>query len=81
MCLFDLAETKASSVAYMCALGRGVGGGAWAWRRQLWVWEEEMLGECLDLLHNCALQAQVPDTWQWQLDPARGYLSVMPISS
>jgi hypothetical protein len=35
--LFDLAYTKSSIVAEMYALGWKVGGGAWAWRRQLWV--------------------------------------------
>jgi hypothetical protein len=29
-----------------------VGGVAWVWRRQLWVWEKEMLRECQILLHT-----------------------------
>jgi hypothetical protein len=32
-----------------------------------------MLGECQALLLNLLLQAQSPDMWQCQLDPARGY--------
>ncbi|MCI23438.1 helicase-like protein, partial [Trifolium medium] len=52
----------------------GTGGEAWVWRRQLWAWEEEMLGECQALLHDFFLQAQTPDTWQWRPDPVRGYL-------
>ncbi|MCI29210.1 receptor-like kinase [Trifolium medium] len=44
--LFDLAETKSVSVTEMSLLGWGAGGVAWVWRRQLRVWEEEMLGEC-----------------------------------
>ncbi|MCH79282.1 cysteine-rich receptor-like protein kinase [Trifolium medium] len=48
--------------------------GVWEWRRQLWAWEEEMLGECQGLLHTVSLQAHSPDSWQWQLDPIRGYL-------
>ncbi|MCI67979.1 hypothetical protein A2U01_0089238, partial [Trifolium medium] len=28
------------------------------WRRQLWVWEEEILGECQDLLHDLSLHVQ-----------------------
>ncbi|GAU33481.1 hypothetical protein TSUD_370930 [Trifolium subterraneum] len=57
----------------MSSLGWEVGGGAWVWRRQLWVWEEELLGECQALLHVFSLQAQYPDRWQWQLDRDRGY--------
>ncbi|MCI56764.1 YIPF1-like protein, partial [Trifolium medium] len=50
----------------MFSLRWEVGGEAWMWRRQLWAWEEEMLGECEALLHNFLLQAQSPDLWQWQ---------------
>ncbi|KEH16958.1 transmembrane protein, putative [Medicago truncatula] len=37
-------------VAYMFSVGWEVGGAGWRWRRGLWVWEEEMLGECIILL-------------------------------
>jgi hypothetical protein len=37
------------------------------------VGEEEILGECQALLHDFSLQDQVPNTWQWQPDPVRGY--------
>ncbi|GAU39043.1 hypothetical protein TSUD_59990 [Trifolium subterraneum] len=57
-CLFDLAETKWRTVAEMFSLGWGADGEAWQWRRQLWVWEEEMLRECQSLLLNLTLQAQ-----------------------
>ncbi|MCI87543.1 helicase-like protein, partial [Trifolium medium] len=50
-----------------------VGGEAWGWRRQLWVWEEEMSGECQTLLHAFSLQVQYHDRWQWQPDPASDY--------
>ncbi|GAU36101.1 hypothetical protein TSUD_277120 [Trifolium subterraneum] len=43
------------------------------WRRQLWVWEEEMLRECQILLLNITLQVQSSDRWQWQPDPDEGY--------
>ncbi|GAU21341.1 hypothetical protein TSUD_189270 [Trifolium subterraneum] len=36
-------------------------GGAWVWQRQLWAWEEEMLGECQTLLLDVSLQAQSSD--------------------
>ncbi|GAU41107.1 hypothetical protein TSUD_139760 [Trifolium subterraneum] len=51
----------------------GAEGEAWEWRRPLWVWEEEMLGECQSLFTNISLQAQSPDMWQWQPDPDEGY--------
>ncbi|MCI17153.1 receptor-like protein kinase ANXUR2, partial [Trifolium medium] len=71
LCLFDLAENKSSTVAEMSSLGWKAGGEAWAWRRQLWVWEEEMLGECQTLLLNISLQTQSSDKWQWQPDPKK----------
>jgi hypothetical protein len=58
--LFDLAENKSSTVAEMFSLGWEVGGEAWVWRRQLWVWEEEMLRECQTLLLPFVVQVQTP---------------------
>jgi hypothetical protein len=37
-------------VAEMFSAGWEAGGEAWVWRRQLWVWEEKMFGECQSLL-------------------------------
>ncbi|PNX63657.1 cysteine-rich receptor-like protein kinase, partial [Trifolium pratense] len=71
--LFELAVTKSHSVAEMFALGWGADGGAWEWRRRLWAWEEEMLGECQTLLLDISLQDQVIDRWHWRLDPDSGY--------
>ncbi|GAU10201.1 hypothetical protein TSUD_420190, partial [Trifolium subterraneum] len=71
--LFDLAETKGRTVAEMFSLGWGVDGEAWEWRRQLWVWEEEMLRECQTLFSLFTLQIQSLDRWQWQPDPVEGY--------
>jgi hypothetical protein len=53
--LYDLTENRSSLVVEMSALGWKVGGEAWVWRRQLWAWEEEMLSECRDLLHDFLL--------------------------
>jgi hypothetical protein len=47
--LYDLATSKSRTVAKMYALGWEAGGKAWAWRRQLWAWEEEQLRECQTL--------------------------------
>ncbi|GAU49411.1 hypothetical protein TSUD_407260 [Trifolium subterraneum] len=71
--LFDLAKNKSSSVAEMFSLGWEPGGEAWVWRRQLWVWEEEMLRECQALLLNFSFQVQSVDSWQWQPDLDTGY--------
>ncbi|KAK2423034.1 hypothetical protein QL285_033519 [Trifolium repens] len=49
------------------------GGGAWAWRRPLWAWEEELLGECRNLFYNLVLQPHVADQWRWRYDPEGGY--------
>ncbi|GAU15824.1 hypothetical protein TSUD_236400 [Trifolium subterraneum] len=57
----------------MFALGWGAGGEAWVWRRQLRVWEEEMLRECQTLLSTLSLQVESSDRWLWQSDPGIGY--------
>ncbi|KAK2415965.1 hypothetical protein QL285_038402 [Trifolium repens] len=57
----------------MCGLGCEAGGEAWMWRRQLWAWKEEVLGECQALLLSVTLQVGLPDRWQWRPDPASGY--------
>jgi len=43
------------TVAYMFALDWGEDGEAWKWRRRLLAWEEELVGECKNLLHNVTL--------------------------
>ncbi|GAU43105.1 hypothetical protein TSUD_373000 [Trifolium subterraneum] len=71
--LFDLTINKSSTVAGCFSLGWGPVGAAWVWWRQLWAWEEEMLGECKTLLHNFVLQDQSLDVWHWRPDPIREY--------
>jgi len=39
----------------------------------LWDWEEQMIGECRQLLDNFVLQTDVSDRWQWLPDIAGGY--------
>jgi hypothetical protein len=70
--LFDLTLTKSSTVADMYYLGWEVGGDLWRWRRRLWVWEEEMVGECHNLLNDFILQTNVTDRWQWLPDITGG---------
>ncbi|GAU25950.1 hypothetical protein TSUD_16880 [Trifolium subterraneum] len=43
--LFELSENKEATVADMIVAGSGVGGEAWQWRRRLYAWEEELVGE------------------------------------
>jgi hypothetical protein len=57
----------------MSELGWGEGGAAWVWRRQLWAWEEELLGEFRSVLANSVLQPDVIDRWVWRYDPDGGY--------
>jgi hypothetical protein len=71
--LFNLAVNKSISVADMCELGWDEGGEAWQWRRRLWAWEEELLGECRILLSDISLQHNSTDRWVWRLDPLNGY--------
>jgi len=53
--LFELAVDKSTMVAQMFSRGWEDGGEGWRWRRRLWVWEEEMLRECIILLRNVCL--------------------------
>lgn len=45
----------------------------WRWRRRLWDWDEELLGECWLLLFDVTLQEQTSDQWRWRLNPCGGY--------
>jgi hypothetical protein len=54
-------------------MGVEVGGEAWQWRRRLWVWEEELVEECRELLLTVTLQDSSSDRWLWLLDPNGGY--------
>jgi len=48
--------------------GWGIDGAAWRWRRRLFVWEEEMLGDLTLLLQNVILQVHKADKWKWTLE-------------
>jgi hypothetical protein len=71
--LFDFSTNKSISVADMCELEWEEGGEAWQWRRQLWVWEKEMLGECAGLLYDIVLHTNISDSWVWRDDTDGGY--------
>jgi len=59
--LYELSENKLSIVAQMFEWGWDDGGEAWKWRQRLWVWEEEMVEECRNLLLTVMLQADTTD--------------------
>jgi len=45
--------------------------GAWRWRRRLFVWEEELVGELILLLQNVTLQVNKEDSWHWILESSK----------
>jgi hypothetical protein len=50
-----------------------VGRETWVWRRRLWGWEEEKLGELQTLLFSSAMQVDLQICGVWQPDPDTGY--------
>ena len=71
--LLDLSTLKEVTVTAMCSLGRGLECGAWLWRRRLFAWEEELVGELRLLLENINLQVTRNDRWCWRLDSSSNY--------
>jgi len=53
--LFELSVFKGELVLVMSQLGWGEGGEAWRWRRRLFAWEEELVGEFILLLADVTL--------------------------
>ena len=48
-------------------------GPAWSWRRSLFAWEEEVVGELKLLLHNVTLQVNKADMLIWNLETSHDY--------
>jgi len=71
--LFELSELKDISVFDMYHLGWGEDGEAWRWRRRLFVWEEEEVGELMLLLHTVRLQVDRDDRWRWTLEASNDF--------
>ena len=65
--LFNLALEKSVFVADM-VLGIGVEWGWWRWRRNLFIWEYELVEECKVLLFNISLLDDMEDTWIWEFN-------------
>ena len=55
-------------MARMCQLGWGEEGQTWRWRRGLFAWEEELVGEFKFLLQDVTLQVDKVDRWLWNLE-------------
>jgi hypothetical protein len=70
---FDLADNLWVTVVDMFILGMGEGGESWRLRLRLLAWEEKLVGECRDLLHNVTLQVDTEDHWLWISELAEGY--------
>jgi len=71
--LYDLSVFRGESVLGMSQLGWGEGGEAWRWRRRLFAWEEEMVGEFILLLANVILQVNKDDRWLWSLETSNSF--------
>ena len=71
--LYELSLLKGESVAAMRSLGWGGAGEAWKWRRRLFAWEEESLGELTLLLLSVSLQVHREDNWTWKADSSLSY--------
>lgn len=71
--LHDLSVNKNRTVEEMFAKGWGEGGEKREWRRRLWDWEEELVGECRLLLANVIWQDSTADAWSWHLDDSGSY--------
>ncbi|XP_024640465.1 uncharacterized protein [Medicago truncatula] len=71
--LFELSVDKWVSVFDLFHLGWGENGEAWKWRRRLFAWEEEQLGEKCLLLQNVILQVDKEDNWIWKLEKFNAY--------
>lgn len=45
----------------------------WQWRRQLFVWEHELLNELEEILQGACVVFVEQDSWIWLLDPISGF--------
>jgi len=57
----------------MHALGWGIDGEAWRWRRRLLAWEEDLMVEIRNLLSNVILQESLSDVWLWRPNTGEGF--------
>ena len=71
--LFELSLLKEETTFGMFSLGWGIEGDAWRWRRMLFAWEDELVGELRLLLHNVSLQVHRVDRRVWRLETPSVY--------
>jgi hypothetical protein len=63
--LFSISSQKEASVADVRNLGTEVNNWGLLWRRRLFVWEENLVVELLDLINTVALSDSI-DKWGWR---------------
>jgi len=61
--LYELAENKMAIVAVMNFIGWRVNAKVWNWRRRLFVLEDELVEECVELLTSVVLEVDLDDRW------------------
>ena len=71
--LYELSLLKGETMAAMRALGWGDQGETWRWRRKLFVWEEESVGDLRIFLQNVSFQVHREDKWMWKVDSSSIY--------
>lgn len=71
--LFNLSTLSRVSVFDMCQLRWAIDGEAWSWRRGLFVWEQELVGELRLLVQNVILQVDKEDRWILSLESSSSY--------
>ena len=72
--LYKLAENKFETVVVMFARGWGVNEEAWKWRRRLFAWEDELLGECNVRLTTFSFQVDRVNRSIWKLHGSNCYI-------
>ncbi|KEH22028.1 hypothetical protein MTR_7g029185 [Medicago truncatula] len=59
---------------FICiSLGGGENDEVWKWRRRLFAWEEEVVGELRLLLQTVTLEVNKEDMWLWNLETSNAF--------
>lgn len=64
--LYSLELVKDSKISDRVRVEEGVVVGAWAWRRRLFAWEEDLLADLLILLNRYNFNGRTEDKWLWK---------------
>ncbi|GKV12444.1 hypothetical protein SLEP1_g23583 [Rubroshorea leprosula] len=71
--LFSLATNKSDSIAEVKGDSERVGEWQWSWRRNLFVWEHNLLQELTGILSQVHLKQGQEDHWTWRWESTRNY--------